>query len=626
MTLFNYALQHSAKRMAILIPLLAASPLAAQAQTAFSPPQNVSSNPGASYLSQVAVDSKGSINIVWVDNTPGYYAVFFSRSTDGGATFSTPQNLSTDPAVSAGGAQIAVDSSDNINVIWPGFAGQWEIFLSRSSDGGVTFSAPKNISNNLGGADSPYMAVDSAGNINVVWVGASPSVPRIVFFSRSSDGGATFSTPVAVSTSPSYGPQVAVDSAGNINVAWIQGQFYGAFSRSSDGGTTFSPPKVISGNSDFLGLLMALDSKGNIYIVWDTQPYGNIYLSHSSDSGATFSFTNITNNTSSTSPLAPQIAIDPRGNINVVWAEFQDIFFGRSSDGGATFSTPQNLSNDPGDSYAPQIATDSSGNINVVWQDKTPGNYDIFFTRSSDGGGTFSAPENLSNDPGDSDYPQIVVDSSGSINVVWTDNTPGNLDIFFSRSVSLSALRLDPSSVAGGDSSTGTVTLSAPAPGGGAIVSLSSSDTSVATVPASVTVPAGATTATLPVSTSPVGTSTSVTISGSYGGGTATASLSVTPPTLTSLTLHPSTVVGGPLGSSTGAVTLSGPAPSGGAIVSLSSSNPSVASAPASVTVPAGATSATFTVSTSVVIGSTTVTISGSFSSTTQSASLTLLL
>jgi hypothetical protein len=97
-------------------------------------------------------------------------------------------------------------------------------------------------------------------------------------------------------------------------------------------------------------------------------------------------------------------------------------------------------------------------------------------------------------------------------------------------------------------------------------------------------------------------------------------------PTLNSLTLNPSTVVGGLLGSSTGTVTLSGPAPSGGVVVSLSTSNSSVARVPVSVTVPAGATSATFTVNTSIVLISTTVTISSSCNGTTKSARLVVLL
>src|SRR5437667_67399 len=93
----------------------------------------------------------------------------------------------------------------------------------------------------------------------------------------------------------------------------------------------------------------------------------------------------------------------------------------------------------------------------------------------------------------------------------------------------LSGLSLNPSSVTGGSPSTGTVTLSGPAPSGGAVVSLSSSNTGVASVPSSVMVPAGATSASFTVTTTAVSTSTSVTISGSYGGATQTATLTVNP-------------------------------------------------------------------------------------------------
>jgi hypothetical protein len=95
---------------------------------------------------------------------------------------------------------------------------------------------------------------------------------------------------------------------------------------------------------------------------------------------------------------------------------------------------------------------------------------------------------------------------------------------------SLSAVSVNPSSVAGGSGSTGTATLSAAAPAGGILVSLASSNTAVATVPASVTVAAGATSATFPAATSGVAASTAVTISASYNGVTKTAVLTVTPP------------------------------------------------------------------------------------------------
>src|SRR5256884_124175 len=198
-----------------------------------------------------------------------------------------------------------------------------------------------------------------------------------------------------------------------------------------------------------------------------------------------------------------------------------------------------------------------------------------------------------------------------------------------SPSVTLSTLSLNPTTVTGGDSSTGTVTLSGPAPSGGAQVALSSSDTSVATVPSSVTVAAGATSATFTVRTSAVSASTTVIISASYASLTKTASLTVNPappppPTLSSLTLNPSTVIGG-VQSSTGRVTLSAPAPTGGATVILSS-NSGAASVPSSVFIPAGATSATFTVNTSIVLISTSANISAMYNGTTRTATLTVLL
>jgi uncharacterized repeat protein (TIGR03803 family) len=93
-------------------------------------------------------------------------------------------------------------------------------------------------------------------------------------------------------------------------------------------------------------------------------------------------------------------------------------------------------------------------------------------------------------------------------------------------------------------------------------------------------------------------------------------------PTLTGLTLAPFGVVGGE--SSNGTVTLGGPAPSGGAVVALSSSTSSVASVPATVTVSGGATSASFVVSTKPVKRTRTTTITASYNSSSVSTALTV--
>lgn len=89
----------------------------------------------------------------------------------------------------------------------------------------------------------------------------------------------------------------------------------------------------------------------------------------------------------------------------------------------------------------------------------------------------------------------------------------------------------------------------------------------------------------------------------------------VGPPVLLgTLTLAPTSVQGG-LANSTGTVTLTGPAPTGGAVVTLTSSNTAAATVPASVTIAAGSTSNTFTVTTSTVASSTSSVISGTYGS-----------
>ena len=187
----------------------------------------------------------------------------------------------------------------------------------------------------------------------------------------------------------------------------------------------------------------------------------------------------------------------------------------------------------------------------------------------------------------------------------------------------LTGFTVSPTSVQGGTSATGTVTLDSAAPAGGLGVSLSSSLPGSASVPATVTVPAGATSASFTVTTFPVDNTTAQ-LTATLGNTTLFAALSITPAssvTLTSLTLSPITLVGG--ASSTGTVRLSAAAPTGGAVVSLSD-NSAAASEPASVTVPAGSTSRTFTVTTSAVSSPTAVNISGSFGGGTASATLTV--
>lgn len=91
---------------------------------------------------------------------------------------------------------------------------------------------------------------------------------------------------------------------------------------------------------------------------------------------------------------------------------------------------------------------------------------------------------------------------------------------------------------------------------------------------------------------------------------------------LGTLSLNPATAAGGQ--PSVGTITLDAPAPTGGVVVTLSSSNTAVATVPASVTVAAGATSQTFSVTTQAVAANTTVNISAAYAGATRMAVLTV--
>ena len=187
-----------------------------------------------------------------------------------------------------------------------------------------------------------------------------------------------------------------------------------------------------------------------------------------------------------------------------------------------------------------------------------------------------------------------------------------------SGTVNIATLTLSKSSIVGGNSVTGKVTLSSAAPASGITVSLVSNSVN-AVVPASVAVAAGATSAQFKVSSKGVAANTSAAITASYGGTSRSASLTVTPAALASVSLSPSTLVGGTR--SNGTVRLNGAAPPGGAVIALASSA-SAATVPASVTIAAGASKATFTIATKAVGTSTSVTIRGTYRSVTRQAVL----
>ena len=148
------------------------------------------------------------------------------------------------------------------------------------------------------------------------------------------------------------------------------------------------------------------------------------------DSSYDIDTTNLSNNIGHSE--LPQL-MSYGNNVYVVWIDDtsgkRNIYFKRSTDNGCTFGPTIELGNQNGGSIDPKMAV-SGNNVYVLWE-HTPGNNGgIFFTRSTDNGGTFSSIKNLGNNTGLNGFPQIAV-SGNNVFVAWRDATHG---IFFTRS------------------------------------------------------------------------------------------------------------------------------------------------------------------------------------------------
>lgn len=349
----------------------------------WSTPINISSTSGHSQGADIAMDNLGNIHVVWADNTTekGEEEIFYSRSN--GTGWSKPVNISNETQGRT--PAIAIDHIGNPHVVWRGAI--WgdraeDIFYSRWD--GISWSKPFNISKTGKGSSRPAVAIDSLGNLYVVWSDASPGSYDI-FYRR-----------------------------------WNRTNWSNSINISNNAGTSLEPK-------------MVTDNSGNIHVVWEDTTPGNSEIFYSHWNGTGWS-----NPVSVFNPTGdshyPAIAIDPLGSIHVVWHDNTlggnwNIFYSRSN--GAVWSKPINISNNPRGSTGAAIAIDPLKNIHVFWGGYNSGvRSEIFYSHSNGTG--WSNPVNISNNHGDSGGPRIAVDALGNIHLVWADDTLGKGEIFYS--------------------------------------------------------------------------------------------------------------------------------------------------------------------------------------------------
>jgi Neuraminidase (sialidase) len=306
-------------------------------------------------------------------------------------------------------------------------------------------SAPAVLHDN-GAADTgddsrPQIATDGAGNWVAVWdsfedLNGTMSFDFDVLVSRSSDNGATWTSPARLNTNGDADtaqdrrPIIATDRDGVWITVWETdgdgGDLDVYFSRSTDNGAAWSPPALLDPDGDDdIGddeiPYLATDRNGNWVAVWDSNNnIGgsgfelDIVVSRSSDGGLTWSAPALLNSNGTTDggdDFRAQVESDGDGVWIACWSSNSvigggtgdfDIHYARSTDNGATWSPvallQSNGDTDGGNDLRPGLASDGAGNWVAVWNSGddlggTIGNdLDILTVRSTDGGLTWSAP------------------------------------------------------------------------------------------------------------------------------------------------------------------------------------------------------------------------------------------
>ena len=293
------------------------------------------------------------------------------------------------------------------------------------------------------------LAVSVAADENgVLWL-AQMSEGRIVV-SHSKDNGKRFSEGVAVNAAPESilaegqnRPQIAVRK-GVIAVAWSQAlptTFAGniRFSRSTDGGKTFSVPATLNAQDDAVGhsfAAMTMSDNGRIALVWiDSRDKAlakengksfegsSLYYAISNDAGKSFSANKkLADNSCECCRVA--ITQNSNGVPVVFWRHLftggvRDFAFARLDAYASVLRASQDnwqISACP--HHGGDIAADEKGSLHLVWFTGNPQNPGLFYRRIDDE--HMTVPRAFGNVDAQASYPAVFV-SGKTVFLAWRE-------------------------------------------------------------------------------------------------------------------------------------------------------------------------------------------------------------
>ena len=313
---------------------------------------------------------------------------------------------------------------------------------------------------------SPSIAAGTDGVVYLAFAGWSGSTTGDdIYFTKSLNGGRSWSTPMRVNddagAAPQAQPNLALDSANNIYIAWTDmrnGNNDVYFSKSITGGLSFSANvrinDVTTNSQSEPDLAVDPVSAHLVHVVWtDTRSAitgPDIFYANSTDGGLSFNPSlRVNDDVTGAEQGQARIAVAPNRDVYVVWrdprsaAKGPDIYFSKSSNLGATWSPNIFLNSDVGNfvQQDPTIAVDAAGTIYVAWTDYRNANTapDIYEAWSANAGASFGANVKVNDDQGLA--PQLnpsLAANAGKVQIAWADYRTGgatNYDIYTASSV-----------------------------------------------------------------------------------------------------------------------------------------------------------------------------------------------
>ena len=196
---------------------------------------------------------KGSIPLR--NNESG--ALYFSRAASGSAStesnWSTPTRVGIAQDGEIGSVDAARDAAGTLYVAYSVPVNEKRgIYLIQSKDHGTTWSEPVRLfdgaAENYDLVGAPSLLISAKGSLHVIWDVQSirgDAVPQSLslFYSRSEDGGHTFSDAALVVDEAVGWRKIVTDGKGNLHLLWQQDRLTTAWDQISlDGGHTWQYP------------------------------------------------------------------------------------------------------------------------------------------------------------------------------------------------------------------------------------------------------------------------------------------------------------------------------------------------------------------------------------------------